>query len=221
MNGLRSVEESYGTEFIRKGIHLFSLLIPVVYYFISRQTALAILIPLTLAFGLSDIARLFIPPVGRLYAKLFGFLLRNHERNDTGRHLNGATYVLLAASILVYFFPKVIVLTAFAIMIISDSSAALIGRKFGKHRFLRKSLEGAAAFFVSALVVVALAPKVEYLAAEYAIGAVGAVVGAVVESSAMGLDDNLSIPLSVGGVMWLMYTWLLPALNLFKLDSLT
>lgn len=44
MNGLRSVEESYGTEFIRKGIHLLSLLIPVVYYFISRQTALAFLI---------------------------------------------------------------------------------------------------------------------------------------------------------------------------------
>ena len=221
MNGLRSVEESYGTEFIRKGIHLFSLLIPVVYYFIARQTALAILVPLTLAFGLSDIARLFIPSVGRLYAKLFGFLLRSHERNDTGRHLNGATYVLLAASILVYFYPKVIVITAFAIMIISDSSAALIGRKFGKHRFLRKSLEGAAAFFVSALVVVALAPKVEYLAAEYVIGAVGAGVGAVVESSAMGLDDNLSIPITVGGVMWVMYTWLLPALNIFKLDGLT
>ena len=220
MNGLRSVEESYGTEFIRKGIHLLSLLIPVVYYFISRNTALAILIPLTLAFGLSDVARLTIPSVGRVYSRLFGFLLRAHERNDTGRHLNGATYVLLAASILVFFFPKVIVITAFAILIVSDSSAALIGRRFGRRRFLTKSFEGAAAFFISALVVVALAPKVEYLLLEYMIGAVGALVGALVEASAVGFDDNLSIPLSVGCVMWILYTWLLPAVNVFKLDGL-
>ncbi|MEW6512213.1 MAG: dolichol kinase [Bacteroidota bacterium] len=221
MNGLRSVEESYATEFIRKGIHLLSLLIPVVYYFITKQTALSILIPLTLAFGLSDIARLFIPAVGRLYNRLFGFLLRAHERNETGRRLNGATYVLFAATLCVMFFPKVIVITAFAILIISDSSAALIGRRFGRHRFLTKTLEGAAAFFISALIVVALAPKVEYLAGEYMIGVAGALVGAIVESSTVGPDDNLSIPLSVGGVMWIMYTFLLPAVNVFKLDGLT
>lgn len=220
MNGLPSVEESYGTEFIRKGIHLLSLLIPVVYYFIARQTALAILVPLALVFGLSDIARLFIPPFGRFYAHWFGFLLRAHERNDTGRHLNGATYVLLAATLLVLFFPKVIVITAFAILIISDSSAALVGRRFGKRRFLTKSLEGAAAFLVSALIVVALAPKVEYSLPEYAIGGIGALVGALVEASAVGVDDNLSIPLSVGCVMWLLYAWLLPAVNVFKLDGL-
>ena len=40
-----SVEESYGTEIIRKGIHLFSLLLPVVYYFVPKWTALALLIP--------------------------------------------------------------------------------------------------------------------------------------------------------------------------------
>jgi len=220
MNGLRSVEDSYGTEFIRKGIHLLSLLIPVVYYFITKRTALSILIPLTLAFGLSDIARLYVPSIGRLYTTLFGFLLRAHERNEKGRRLNGATYVLLAASILVAFFPKVIVISAFAILIIADSSAALIGRRFGKHRFMSKSLEGASAFFLSALIVVAIAPKVDYLAAEYMIGAVGALIGALVEASAIGIDDNLSIPLSVGGAMWVMYAVFLPTVNLFTLDAL-
>jgi dolichol kinase len=220
MTFLRSVEESYATEFIRKAIHLLSMLIPVVYYFISKQTALAILIPLTLLFGISDLSRLFVPPVGRLYNSYFGFLLRAHERNEQGRRLNGATYVLLAATLLVGFFPKVIVLTAFAILIISDSSAALIGRRFGRHRFLSKSLEGATAFFLSALVVVAFAPKVEYLPGEYIIGAIGALLGAIVEASAIGFDDNLSIPLAVGTTMWLLYMVFLPAVNLFKLDQL-
>jgi dolichol kinase len=220
MNGLRSVEESYATEIIRKGIHLLSLLIPVVYTFISRNTALTILIPLTLIFGLSDIARLFIPAFGRWYNGIFGFLLRMHERNEHGRRLNGATYVLLASTILIIIFPKVIVITAIGILIISDSSAALIGRRFGKHRFLTKTLEGATAFFVTALVVVVVAPKIEYIPAEYLIGAAGALIGAVVEASAVGLDDNLSIPLSVGVVMWLLYAAVLPSVNLYRLEGL-
>jgi dolichol kinase len=215
-----NVEESYGTEIIRKGIHLFSLSIPVVYYFIPKSTALAILIPLTLAFGLSDIGRLFVPSIGRIYNTYFGFLLRSHEQNDRGRRLNGATYVLLAATLLIFFFPKVIAITAIAVLIISDTSAALIGRRYGKHRFIGKSLEGAAAFFLSGLLVVALAPKVDYLPAEYMIGAAAAFLGAVVEASAIGLDDNLSIPLTVGTVMWILYLLFLPAVNLFKLDGM-
>jgi dolichol kinase len=215
-----NVEESYGTEMIRKGIHLLSLLIPVVYYFIPRETALAILIPLTLAFGLSDIGRLFVPAIGRIYNTYLGFLLRSHEQNDRGRRLNGATYVLLAATLLVLFFPKVIAITAIAVLIVSDSSAALIGRRYGKHRFMSKSLEGASAFLISGLLVVALAPKIDYAPAEYLIGAAAAMIGAVVEASAIGLDDNLSIPLTVGGVMWLLYLLFLPALNLFKLDGM-
>ena len=215
-----SVEESYGTEIIRKGIHLFSLLIPVVYYFIPKSTALAILVPLTLLFGLSDICRLNIPAFGRVYNTYFGFLLRSHEQNERGRRLNGATYVLLAATLLVVLFPKVIAITAIAVLIISDTSAALIGRRYGRHRFMSKSLEGASAFFLSGLLVVAIAPKVEYSAAEYAIGAAATLLGAVVEASAIGLDDNLSIPLTVGAAMWLLSLIFLPALNLFKLDGM-
>jgi len=73
MNGIPSVEESYGTEFIRKGIHFLSLLIPIIYYFVPRATVLWMLVPLTLLFSLSDAARLLIPSFGRLYSRLFGF----------------------------------------------------------------------------------------------------------------------------------------------------
>jgi len=222
MNGLPNVEESYGVELIRKSIHLCSLSIPIVYYFISKSTALTILVPLTAAFALSDIARLFNPAAGRLYNQYFGFLLRDHEQHDHGKKLNGATYVLLSATICVLVFPKVIVVTAFTILIISDTSAALFGRKFGKHRFLRKTLEGSSAFFVTALIVVAVAPKIGNLAAEYMIGFVAALLGAVVEAvSNNEIDDNLSIPITVGTAMWLMYAIFLPAVNVFALDRLS
>lgn len=217
---LPSVEQSYATEIVRKSIHLCSLAIPLVYYWISKAQALSILVPLALLLGVADVARLYHPPTGRLYSKYLGFLLRPHERHDHGRKLNGATYVLLSAIICIILLPKVIFITAFAVLIISDTCAALIGRRFGRHRFFNKSVEGTAAFFVSGLIVVALAPKAAWLPAEYAIGALAVLIGAIVEASPVPLDDNLSIPFSIGGVMWLMYAVFLPAVNVFALDRL-
>lgn len=221
MNGLASVEKSYSTEIIRKSIHLSSLAIPVVYSFITRETALTILIPLALLFGLSDIARLTVPSIGALYTRFFGFLLRHHEVRASKPRLNGATFVLLSAIVCVWLFPKVIVITAFAILIISDTAAALVGRRFGRHPFRNKTYEGTTAFLVTALLVVAVAPKIEYLAAEYFIGAIAALCGTVVEAfSGDVIDDNLSIPLSIGVIMWLLYAWLLPVVNVWGLDRI-
>ncbi len=217
MNVLPSVEESYGVEVMRKAIHLSSLAIPILYFFLEKPIALAILVPLTLAFALSDILRLYHPPTGRVYERYLGFLLRNHERNDRGRRLNGATYVLLSATLCIILFPKVIVVTAFAILIVSDSAAALIGRRFGRHRFLAKSVEGSSAFFASAALVVIIAPKISYVAAEYAIGVGAALLGAVVEASPLPIDDNLTIPLTIGLAMWACYAVLLPGINVFAL----
>lgn len=220
MNELPNVEQSYAVEIARKAIHLCSLSIPIVYYFVSKSTALTILIPIAVLFGVSDVIRLLHPPTGRLYEKYFGFLLRSHERNDRGRRLNGATYVLLSAAVCIWLFPKVIVITAFTILIVSDSFAALIGRKFGRHRFMGKSFEGSSAFLLSALVVVAVAPKISYLPTEYLIGIAAAVLGAVVEALPPIIDDNLSIPISISLAMWLLYDALLPAVNVFGLDRI-
>ncbi len=217
MNVLPSVEESYGVEVMRKAIHLSSLAIPIVYFFLEKQVALAILLPITLAFGLSDVLRLYHEPTGRVYERYLGFLLRNHEKNDRGRRLNGATYVLLSASLCILLFPKIIVVTAFAILIVSDSAAALIGRRIGRHRFLAKSVEGSAAFFASAAIVVLLAPKISYIPAEYAIGVGAALLGAVVEASPLPIDDNLTIPLAIGVFMWVCYAVLLPGVNVYAI----
>lgn len=220
MRGFPDVEQSYAAELIRKGIHLCSLSIPVIYYFISKEQALAILVPLTLVFGLSDLARVYHPPTRRLYHTLFGGLLRKHERDEQSRQLNGATFVLLSACIFLWLFPKVVFITAFAILIISDTAGALVGRKFGSRRFLSKSFEGTMAFFISALIVVAVAPKIEGIATEYIIGAVAALAGALTEAYFTFIDDNLLVPASVGSVLWILYATVLPALNVYALDAI-
>ncbi len=218
MKVLPNVEQSYAVELVRKGIHLCSLSIPVVYYFISKSTALSILLPLTLVFGLSDLARVYHPPTRRLYHRLFGWLLRSHELDDAARHLNGATYVLLSACAFLWLLPKVVFITAFSILIVSDTLAALVGRRFGIRPFLKKTLEGTTAFFLSALVVVACTPKAGMGVGEYMAGAGAALVGALVEASGLPLDDNFLVPLSVGMSLWAFYVLFLPSIDVYALD---
>jgi dolichol kinase len=207
----------YKSEFIRKLIHLCSLSIPTIYFFISKQLALELLVPTFLAFFVVDLARFYHEPTQAWFYRSFGWLLRRHESDSKTKRLTGATNILLSAIVCVLIFPKIIAVNAFAILIISDITSALVGRRFGRRRFFQKSFEGALAFFVSAVVVVFLAPKVEGLALEYGIGIMAAGVGAVVEAASTKIDDNITVPLSVGFVLWALYALLLPTVNLYRL----
>ncbi|MBU2492158.1 MAG: dolichol kinase [Bacteroidetes bacterium] len=205
----------YKNEVLRKLIHLCSLSIPTIYYYITKELALTILIPLSLFSIVMDLGRYFIPSLKKPFYDIFGFLLRDHEKNENNKKLNGATYVLLSAVIMISFFPKVIVVTAFAVLILSDTFAALIGRKFGKHKFLYKSLEGSLAFFLIGIAIVLFAPKIEHNIIEYLIGIIAVALGTIVENISSGYaDDNLTIPISIGLTMWILYSILLPDLNL-------
>jgi dolichol kinase len=206
----------YRYEIVRKGIHLFSLSIPMIYFFISQQLALCLLLPVTVGFIGVDLARYYIPPVSRWFYRWFGWLLRRHETDTNRKQLNGASNVLISASLCVLLFPKVIAINAFTILIISDTTSALIGRRFGRHRFLAKSLEGSLAFFLSAIIVILIAPKIAHLPAEYGIGIIAAAIGAIVEALPIKIDDNLTIPLAVGFSLWWLYLLLLPALELTR-----
>ena len=205
----------YKDELVRKLIHLFSLSIPIIYYFIPKSTAAIILGSLALFAITLDLGRYFSPRIGIVFYKLFGFLLRHHEVDRDKKNLNGATYVLLSAVFCVIVFPKIIFITAFSILIIGDTMAALVGRKFGKHKFLYKSFEGTLAFLISASIVILFTPKVGYFYEEYIIGFVAAIVGAIIENiSSKYVDDNFSIPFTVGFSMWILYIIFLPNLEL-------
>jgi dolichol kinase len=205
----------YRDELYRKLIHFTSLSIPIIYYFISTDTAALILAILAGLALIIDLARYLHPEVGKIFYKIFGLLLRQHELDHKKKNLNGATYVLISALVSVLIFPKIIFISAFSILIVSDSLAALIGRKYGRRKFLSKSLEGTLTFFISACIVILFTPKVGGFMEEYIIGFIGAFVGAIVENISFRLiDDNLSIPLAVGFTMWGLYLLLLPNLEL-------
>jgi dolichol kinase len=195
---------SYNQEILRKLIHLFSLSIPVVYYHIDKVTALSILFPLALLAVSLDFLSKGDNKFAEFIQHWLGKMMRAHEKKKDKIVLNGASWVLISAYLTVLIFPKIIAVTGFAILIISDLTAALIGRKFGKHALFNKSWEGTLSFMVSAIMVVIFvgtmtnAPWVFYLA-----GAIGAIVAGFVEAAAKILkaDDNLTIPLSFGVVV--------------------
>ena len=206
-------------ELIRKGIHICSLSIPIVVYYVSRETALLIFTPLAVIALILEFFRYRSEIVAKVFYFFFGEILRKHEVESKKKLLTGGTYVLVSAALCVFLFPKVLFVMGFSILIISDTLAAFVGKTVGKHKIHGKTFEGSLAFFVSAILVILLTPKITYSGTEYIIGFVGAFIATIVELFSFGLlDDNFSIPLFSGGVMWLFYILLLPDVNIWSLN---
>jgi dolichol kinase len=198
-------------EIARKAIHLSSLSIPVIYFHISRELTLIILVPLFAGFLIVDLLKNFIGPVSNWYHRTFDSILREHELPGRQMQLNGATCIMLSAVLLVFFFPKVIAIASFSMVSVSDTFASIAGKSMGRHRFGKKSLEGSMAFLLTAIVVVMLIPGLDWR-----IGIVMAAVGTVTEAFFVSIgnyriDDNLTIPLASSAAGMLCYLLFLPA----------
>ena len=166
-----------------------------------------LLVPFTAFAIFVDYGRYYIGWVNKYVQLVFGPILREHENDDKKKLLSGGSYVVISACLCIIIFPKVIAITAFTILIVSDATGALLGRKFGKRKFFDKSLEGSIAFFISALIVVLVMPKIQGLPVEFWVGALAALVGTIIEAMSirLKLDDNFSVPCTVGLTMWVAY----------------
>ena len=196
---------SYNFEILRKSIHLISLSIPISYCFLQKDLMLTILIILTIISIALDFASRFEGGFQLYWHKIFGKILRQHE---TKREiaLNGATWVLISAVTCIYFFPKILFITGFSILILSDICAALFGKKFGRNRLFNKSWEGTSAFIISAILVVASIGLISKAPWTYFVcGIIASIIGGFAEASSgvLKIDDNISIPISIGLSMWL------------------
>ena len=89
-------------------------------------------------------------------------------------------------------------------MMFGDTAAALIGRKFGKHKFFNgKSVEGCAAFLITDWLIVTGAYFItgfNWLILVFGLAGVMIAMVAELFNEELHLDDNFSIPLIVGGM---------------------
>ena len=199
----RQGDINYKQELMRKGIHLSSMWIPITLWFVPRPDAVLILI-VVLFFCMSvDLERSRPGPLGDLIRFIVNKLIRPHESPETTGRMTftGASWMLMAAVPTYFFFSKPVATAAFAMLIVCDTAAALVGKKYGRVPFgsKGKSLEGAVACLVSGLIVILFTPGIPLW-----VGVFGALAATFAEACIDGVDDNFTIPLCSGLVMTLL-----------------
>ncbi len=175
-----------------------ALVIPGGYYFLNleRSEMLGIMVPVTVAMILIDVARLRQWLFWRAFArKILSPVIRQHEMAGD---FTGATYILLSVCLTVALYEKPIAIAALAFIIVGDTLAALIGRRFGRHRFGHKSVEGSLACLAGTAVVAAVVPGLPMEVRFF-----GAAVATIVEALPLGVDDNMTVPIASGLLMTL------------------
>ncbi len=138
-------------------------------------------------------------------APLYGFFFRRMLRKEPKYGawiVSGGSYVLMAALLVTVLYQPLAAGGALAVMLTGDAAAALVGRRFGRHKAPNnKSWEGVAAFLTVGYGVLALylyltgAPAVLYFAGALAI--LPACAAELFEKQ-LRIDDNFSIPVIVG-----------------------
>jgi len=186
-------------ELARKGFHVASTVLPLLVWAVPRRVGLAVLIPLALVALVVDVARLRVRRLRYLFFRLTRTMLRPHERH----RLAGATYMAVAYALALIAFPKTLAVAAMLYNGLGDAAAALVGKRWGRHRTRwGKSWEGFAAAFGVNLAVGLLIGWVNPVLTPF--GAVlGALLGAVLEFAPLPLDDNLRVTLGGGLGVWL------------------
>ena len=193
-------KQSYNHEIYRKILHLFySSSIVLFLWCFGKEAVLPWFIVIAIILSILDYGRRHIVVLNRIFVYLFSIFIRPPEH----RILSGASWVVIGAALTTLIFSESAAIIGLLVLGISDSCASLIGIKFGKTQFFKKSLEGSAAFFLSAaLIVFTLSPAL------FAINICAVFFATLVELfSTPRLNDNLFIPittafiLNLGGVV--------------------
>lgn len=200
---------TYKQELLRKSIHLCSLSMPLFYYHFDYALTMKVIVPLLIIILSLDLLSKEGRILHNFIFKYFGSMLREHEKSNDKFVLNGASWVLISAVLIFFIFPKILAITSFVILIISDLSAALIGRRFGKTSLFDKTWEGTFAFFISSSLIVyfifTILPEQNYYFLIFSI--FSSLITAFVEAASkkLKIDDNISIPTSFCSLMWLLH----------------
>lgn len=181
-------------EFTRKLVHLTSLIIPIIYYFVSKNTAIIALSILFITFAIWDIIRL------KNSCAIISYCNKTFMRDKEKNKLSGAFYFTLACLLGVIFFSKYVFILSVTILVICDTIAALVGINWGKHKIYNKSLEGSIAFFIAGLIVIAVVNLIFNLPLINLTLLISLLITTLAEllSSKLRADDNLLIVLVFG-----------------------
>jgi dolichol kinase len=163
----------------------------------ERLLAIAALAGLVAILFLVDIVRLWIPGLNVLFFRTLRSLASPRE----AKGIASSTWYVVGILIALILYPIEIVVPAILVLALADPAANYFGRRWGRRRLGKGTIEGVAVFvLVAAAVLWFWAPPATALAC--------AVVGALVEVAPWWgrVDDNLTIPLAVATALWVLPT---------------
>ncbi|MEA1985215.1 MAG: SEC59/DGK1/VTE5 family protein [Euryarchaeota archaeon] len=173
-------------ELLRKGVHLTSVIIILVYAFFGKQSVLIVLIVYLIVMLFLEYLRL----KHRIKVPLFHGLFREKEQH----RISGHVYFTIGAIVSIILFNRDIAYACILMTTFGDMSAALIGKTYGR-TFITgngKTLEGSLAEFVVDLFVGYI------FIGHWFVVLIMAIAATVVEATVSKIDDNLVIPVVSG-----------------------
>ena len=177
------------------GIGLLSL-----YYLLERKEALICYSVIFLSVLAIDVTRLRNDAFNRFMQTRFSSFIRKNEANT----LTGTAPYVLGIGLTLYLYQTGTATAAILFLACGDVMATAVGERFGRTKVAReKSLEGTAAFFVTA-VLSGVFLNITAFQMSFGIMFIGAFVAALVELLPLPVNDNLSIPVVSGGAMELL-----------------
>ena len=175
-------------ELLRKGVHLTSIIIILVYAFFGKQFILILLMIYLIVILFFEYLRIR----HRIKLPLFHGLFREKEQH----RISGHAYFTIGAIVSIILFNRDIAYACIMMTTFGDASAALIGKTFGRTIIAGngKTLEGCLAEFLVDLLVGYI------FIGHWFVALIMAIAATVVEATVNKIDDNLAIPVVSGMV---------------------
>ena len=193
--GYASLE--YKKELIRKTIHISTASIAILYYYFDKPVILSISLFFSIGFLTADLLRLNSQRLEKYFHLFFSKLLRNRE---VTKDLTGASYLFMGITITIFLFSKNVAIVSILILTISDTVAAIAGKKFGRNKIGNKSVEGSIAFFISTIIIIGSLLKLNIFYVIFV-----SILITFVEAVPIRINDNLTIPVFSGLLLTILY----------------
>jgi dolichol kinase len=207
----------FAAELKRKALHLLALVVPFGMHVLGMPWAFYALLPLALLALTGDVARAYSERVNQFIRRIFGVMMRRRELPAAGDGvvINGATWVLVAATLLSVVFPLRIAVPIFTMFMVSDAVAALVGQHWGRHHWgsTARTIEGSIAFLFTGLGVMACFSGLPFL-----VSGAATLTACLAEALPGPTNDNLRVPITAATVFVLLeWWWLSHPVTLFPL----
>lgn len=174
-------------ELKRQFVHMCGIFLILVLQIFGKWNTIALLFSIAVIFIISGRFRRHKKP--EAVEKVEKHIISNFERKNEFP-FKGAITFAVGSLLAILFFPETIAFACIAVLAISDGVSTIFGKSFGKHRILKATVEGSSAFFISAFIIL-------YFFTSPIKAVIFAFIVTIIEMLPI-VDDNLTIPLSVG-----------------------